>query len=298
MKVLFINHVDYANLCYNLSKSLRSIGVQSESLTLKPHQFGYTEQSTRVSQSQMMEAIKNAECVIIGHSFAKFVDWIPKSKRVFVIHTGTRYRQDSENLNAIFDKVVERTFTDSPEFMELGAKLVTYVATAIDTEKIQQKKNTGWRIKFAHYPSNPDVKGTSKIVRMMSQLDADFETSNKRLHHEENLQRMSKCDVYIEMFATEQNGKIYGNAGVTAWEAAAMGKPVITNFLHDYVYRKAYGELPFFIANSEIEFNLKVENLNALDRVDYKLLSDFVRNTIVERHSFEATGRYLLQYLQ
>lgn len=298
MKVLFINDVDYANLCYNLSKSLRSIGVQSESMTLHPHSFGYKEQSTMVSHSMMIAAIKKAECVVIGHSFAKFIEWIPKGKRIFVIHTGTRYRQDSEALNAVFDEVVERTFTDSPEFMELGAKMITYVATAIDTDNIPQKKNTGSQITFAHYPSNPEVKGTGKILQMMSKIHAHIDSSVKKLHHEENLRRMSKCDVYIEMFATKQKGKTYGNAGVTAWEAAAMGKPVITNFLHDYVYKKAYGDLPFFIANSEVEFQLKVQNLAALDRIDYNLLSDFIRNTIVTRHSFEATGRYLLQYFQ
>jgi hypothetical protein len=297
MKVVFLSSSDYANLGFNLSKALKRVGVNSDSYALSNHPFGYEEQSIRLTIQQMMERCKDADCVFIMHSAHKLLDCTWKHNRIFAVHTGTPYRQEPEKMNGIFNSVCERIFTDSCEFMTLGGKLVTYVATSIDKTKYHLHHNTG-AIKFAHYPSNPEVKATAKIREMMAQIPVSFDCDTSIVNHEQNLRRMSQCDCYIEMFATEQKGKVYGNAGVTAWEAAAMGKVVITNFLHQEVYINAYGIMPFQVANTELEFDLKVRNIAALGRSDLKDLSEYLRSIIVERHSMEATGKYLLQYLQ
>lgn len=297
MKVVFLSESDYSNFGFNMSTALRAAGVDSDSFTLSAHSFGYEWQSRIRTRAQMKEYCKDADCVFIVHSAPSLLECTWKHNRKFVIHTGTRYRQNPDKLNAIFNSECERVFTDSPEFMSLGGRLITYIATSIDKTKYPIHHNTG-PFKFSHFPSSPEVKGTSKIREMMAKIPVNFDCDTSIVNHEQNLRRMSQCDCYIEMFATEQKGKVYGNAGVTAWEAAAMGKVVITNFLHQEVYINAYGIMPFQVANTELEFDMKVRNIAALGRSDLKDLSEYLRSIIVERHSMEATGKYLLQYLQ
>jgi len=297
MKVVFLSENDYANFGFNMSEALCTVGIDSESYSLSSHSFGYDNQSTKVSRMDMTAICKRADCVFIVHSAPSLLEYTWKHNRKFVIHTGTRYRQNPDKLNSIFNSECERVFTDSPEFMGLGGKLITYIATSIDKTKYPIHHNSGV-FKFAHYPSNQDVKGTAKIREMMAKIPVNFACDTSIVSHEQNLRRMANCDCYIEMFATEQKGKVYGNAGVTAWEAAAMGKIVLTNFLHQEVYINAYGILPFHVANNEIDFDLKVRNIATLGRNDLKDLSEYLRNLIIERHSMEATGKYLLQYLQ
>lgn len=297
MKVVFLSESDYANFGFNMRMALIHNQVDAMAYTLTPHPFGYEKQAHKATRQEMKEHCKKADIVFIVHSSPSLLECTWKHNRVFVIHTGTRYRQNPDKLNAIFNSECERVFTDSPEFMELGGKLVTYIATSIDKTKYPIHHNTG-QFKFAHHPSNPEVKGTEKIKQMMAKIPVFFHCDTSIVSHEQNLRRMANCDCYIEMFATEQKGKVYGNAGVTAWEAAAMGKVVITNFLHQEVYINAYGIMPFQVANTEVEFDLKVRNIATLGRSDLKDLSEYLRNLIIERHSMEATGKYLLQYLQ
>ena len=75
---------------------------------------------------------------------------------------------------------------------------------------------------MGHFPSKPAVKGSDKIVEAMKNVKGNFEFrySDKRVSWEEQIKRMSECDIYVERF-TKDSG-----FGITALEAAALGKIV------------------------------------------------------------------------
>lgn len=302
MKVLFITYNDYSNLCYNLSQSLKSVGIDSTALTRTPHEFGYTEQAIATSSENIKNQAQYADVIIIGHSSTAMLDLVRDlGKRVWVLHTGTPYRQKPELLNQEFDPYVERTLIDSPEFFNLGAKNVTYIAAAVDTDKVQFAHTGNEKPVFAHYPSKASVKGTDKIVEMMADFveqGATFLCDETRVSHEDNLKRIAQCDVYLELFAPLQRGKCYGSFGVTAFEAAAMGKIVVTNSLYHEVYTRTYGNCELQVCNSVPDFKDTVQLLMNVEKGTREVMQLKARQWIVEKHSYQATGNYLLKLLQ
>lgn len=297
--ILFLTFNDYSNLCFNLSESLKSIGIKSKCLTLSAHPFGYEKQAIKVGLIGMMEAVEQADVIIIGHSSIHLLKSLSeqlKGKRVWVLHTGTPYRQAPERMNEEFNPIVEGTLTDSPEFMNLGAKNIHYIAGAIDTDIIKFTNSNTTELTFAHYPSNPVNKGTKEIKQMMAEFPVKFICDERILPHEENLKRIGECDVYIELFAPKQREKEYGSFGVTAFEAAAMGKIVITNSLYDDVYEQAYGPNELIVANTESDFKGCVHQLLQLQNLDD--LKQRNRFWIEQKHSYSATGTYLNTILE
>lgn len=295
MRVLFVTFNDYSNLCYNYSQSLKSVGINSIALTLSAHKFGYPQQSILTNRMNMIKQMRIADLIIIGHSYSDLLQYIPRGKRIWVIHTGTPYRQNHEEKNRVFNPVVERTFTDSPEFMTLGAKNITYIAAAIDIDKIQYRPKQREKLIFAHYPSNPESKGTKHIQKLLRHYSVKFICDETILPHEKNLERIADCDVYIEMLNANQFGKPYGSFGVTAFEAAAMGKIVVTNSTNDNVYSSVYGSHPMQIANNGKEFQSVIQSLMNSNKISE--MQKEHRDWIVTRHSLKATGEYLKKFL-
>jgi len=286
--ILFATYNDYSNLCFNFAESLKSIGVQAQALTLTPHAFGYEKQAKQVNHIGMVEAMERADLVIIGHSSIHILSFLPPGKNYWVLHTGTPYRQNPEKNNEAF-KHAALTLTDSPEFTLLHP--MTYIAAAINTDELNYSTHQNSELTFAHYPSNHMNKGTDKIIKMMAEHPVRFKYSFDKQTHAENLKRISECDIYIELFATTQNGKTYGSFGVTAFEAAALGRIVITNSLFNEVYKSAYGSSELFICNDEPTFHNAITFLSqASDIENGKKRS---RLWIEQKHSYTATGNYL-----
>jgi hypothetical protein len=299
MKVLNVCSNDYANFAFNNAKALRSVGVDCEAVSLTPHIFRYTECARVVNGAEMRRLAEQADIVQVFHTQAECLPFIPEGKRMTVYHTGTIYRQKPEKYNALFNPIVERVFIDSPEFFTLGGKNVTYVATAIDTDKIKRVQCFNDRTVFAHYPSLPETKGTETIIRVMAEFpEADFRYSTERVSHDENLKRMASCDVYIELMAQEQFGRPYGSFGVTAFEAAAMGKMVITNSAYHSVYEQAYGTSGWLcVANSVEALRGYIRRSIGCHPEDTRSRGAYTRAWIEAFHSYEATGKYLKKFL-
>lgn len=302
MRVLNISYDDYANFAYDNAKALESVGVDAVSVKRVSHAFNYEGQSGVYSIGQIKKFIDSYDIIQFMHSYHELLDYaVSKGKRCFVYHTGTSYRQDSETFNKIFNNKVERCFTDQCEFFGLGMKNETYIATAINTDRI---KALDWNVTnpytIAHFPSNPSVKGTQKIGEMLSKINSPYKYifSQERVNHSEQIKRMSQCDIYIELFAPTQNGKPYGCFGVTAFEAAAMGKLVFTNNLRQDVYWKAYGISPFVICNTEADFMEDLEVTLNLSHSELKLRQQMSAAIIEKKHSYKATGEYLLKLIR
>jgi glycosyltransferase involved in cell wall biosynthesis len=253
------------------------------------------------SKYEVYKRIDKADVIQIMHSYPEFLAYaVSRKKRIFVYHTGTNYRMNSKGMNTIFNDYVERSFTDQCEFMGLNAKNLTYIATAIDTDKFRQNLRPADAGKvIGHFPSNKVVKGTDKILEMLGNLTVkyDLNYSTLKVGHKQQLNRMKDCDIYIEMFAPMQGNHTYGCYGVTAFEAAAMGKVVITNNNNQTVYHNAYGECALRIVNTENEFMHELNYLLGLESHVIKEIQSRSRQWVLEKHSYQATGEYLKKFL-
>jgi len=91
-----------------------------------------------------------------------------------------------------------------------------------------------------------------------------------------------------------KKGKPYGSWGITALEAAAMGKVVFTQMNNPSLYEKTYGCLPELMCyNDKSEF---IDNLQSL--IDspsaIRVMQKLTREWVVKHHSFESTGKKML----
>ncbi len=296
MRILNISHDDFANFAHENANALRSVGVNCLDLKRTAHPFSYGSESKVATSDRIINEIKKADIVQLFHSDHTWLEmaWA-LGKRVVVYHTGTGYRQSPENCNNIFNGKVDRCFTDQCEFIGLGMKNETYIATAINTDKFKPiEKIVKKPYLIAHYPSNETVKGTAKIVEMLQKIEcANFTVNTDRVNHKAQIERMHGCDIYVELFAPTQRGKEYGCFGVTAFEAAAIGKIVFTNNLNQKVYSDAYGDCALVIANTELDFIQKMKWVLSLNEKDVVNLQEQSRDWIVKKHSYEATGNRL-----
>lgn len=171
-----------------------------------------------------------------------------------------------------------------------------YVVSGID-KNIYKPKEIGKKLVIGHYPSNPEVKGTNEIIEMLKPFRDTFEIriGLKQVSHAEQLQRMAECDIYIELFKPELNGREYGCFGVTALEASMMGKLVITMDLQDRIYKEEYGNHPFVTVRNKYQFQSAIEDAG---KYYDQAMSDKIRQDTIDRHSYEATGQRLKQLLR
>lgn len=293
----WFSYSDYSNLCFEFSKSLNSIGVESECYSLTPHAFGY--ETNVLSYDAMVSKMKECDCIVVGHTQEVIFNMCKDlGKRIFVIHTGTIFRQEPEKFNAIFNPVVERTLSDTMEFYDSGCKNFTYVHAAFNTDKIKPDYYFNNRA-FAHYPSKSTVKGTDAIKKVMEKINCNFVCDTSIVSHEKNLERISDCDIYIEMMSPMQGDKVYCGFGTTAGEAACLGKVVITNSLFHHVYEQTYGTPgELMIANTESDLYTTVSVLNSIKPIQILDKQIATRKWIEKYHSYQSTGYYLHQFFK
>lgn len=310
MRVLNICFDDYANLMFNMGLALKAAGVECESVKTFKHPFNYSAEATVIEREEIASMISRFDVIQFFHSGRELFQYLApflRRKKVVAWHTGTPYRRNPPAMNALFNPVVDMCMTDQCEFMFLGAKRIRYMAAAMNVDDFPApKKIVPGKIRVAHFPSNKDVKGSDDIIRMMNIIKRNFSRrwlqfiySEEKVSHPQQLARMNDCDIYVELFKGELEGKLYGCFGVTAFEAAAMGKIVVTQNIFPNTYPDEYGlKPPFIICNTEREF---IENVNALIGMNRNVLDDMQRVTrkwLIENHSFEATGRRLRSILE
>jgi len=297
MRVLNISQIDYANFAHQFSNALRSVGVDSVDLVNTLHDFNYASQGQKASVWQMTHAMTQSDVVVVHHSHPHLFELAKNNCKgqVIVTHTGTRYREGHEALDILFKDTV--CISDQSEFFAFNKNL-TYIVSPVEFELAPTIKDKP--IKIGHYPSNEDVKGTAKILEMLQPFKDDFKLlySNKKVDHYFQLERMAKCDVYIELFKPELNGNPYGCFGVTGLEACAMGKVVITNNLYPKVYTDAYGTCPMTIINTEDNFSNYIRQFLKLDVEFIKQIQIQNYELMKENHSFVNTGKRILKLIE
>lgn len=301
MKIVNICSDDWANFSYDNAMALASIGVDCKSYKLNKHVFGYKNESELVSLEKMREIIAHADIVNYIHGSISLFNatfGASSNKKIIVTYTGSAYRNAPEQHNEIFNPGVSLSLTDQCEFLNLGGKNIKYISTAIDLNNFPEPDFTlNAPYVFGHFPSNPEVKGTKEIINMMEMINVPLIYANQNVSHEQQINRMKKCDIYIELFKPELNGRPYGCFGVTAFEAAAMGKIVITNNVNYKVYEESYGWCALCIANTPQEFYLSVKYLQSASKEEIELRKKESYKWIKDTHSYEASGKYLKNIL-
>lgn len=297
MRIVLLSHSDFANYSYELCQSMKYVGLNAEAYALNHHAFGYKKQAIKTSVRDIKEQIEKADLIIVCHSCGTMYDMVKEiGKRIWVIHTGTRYRQDPEKHNLRWNDLAEKVFICLGEFENLGAKNPIFLNMTVDINKIEPNYYNNSVLTFAHYPSNREVKGTETILRVMDKLSKEhpnqfiFNYAHNIVKHEQQLARMRNCDVYIELCAPEQNGKPYGSFGTTALEAAAMGKIVVTSMCWKDLYECFYGELELFCANDETMLYAQLKYLINMPKSEIQTNKYISRDWVVNNHGYQATG--------
>lgn len=297
MRIILIQHQDYANYSYDLCQAMKYVGLDCDAYVLSPHAFGYKKQAIKTSERDIRIQIKRADLIIVPHSCGTMYDMVKDSgKRIWVIHTGTRYRQNPEKHNLRWNELAEKVFICLGEFEHLGAKNPIFLNMTVNVNKIEPDYYNHPVLTFAHYPSNREVKGTETILMVMERLSKEypskfiFNYAHNIVKHEQQLQRMRNCDVYIELCAPEQNGKPYASFGTTALEAAAMGKVVVSSFGWKDIYKETYGGLCMHVANDEHELYDKIKKIIKYKSDELLKLKGLSRDWVVNNHSYQATG--------
>lgn len=295
MKVGLLCSQDWANFQWGLTKSLQAVGVETISYKLGRHLFGYEEQCEVITVPKIKETFGDCDVVLLVHSDWELMEYL--TCRVIPVHTGTKYRQHHEQINTYFDRRL--SIIALPEFQKYAPNY-KYLVGAMEVER--EVKPVGEKLVVGHFPSNPGVKGTNEIMQVLYQLqdsnDFAIVHSTERVSHEESLNRINDCDIYVELLAKTQGGKPYGSFGMTALEAACLGKIVITQNLNDEgLYGRTYGPcLLNFIQN---ESDLK-KTLSMLLQYKGEYLTgqmDATKQWVKKYHSYKSTGEKLLSYL-
>jgi len=304
MRVLFLCIVDYANLGYLFAEALKSVGIGAICMKREynPRRSGAEQGLIIKSRDQLFNIVRQANVIIWMHS-----QWIniPEvyllGKRLGVFHGGTKYRNFSKSVNDRFNPIVDFTWIQSTANILLtkGAKNIKWVFPPVDTDKIQPMSyDLKYKIVVGHYPSHKKKKGTLKIKNTMHRLQRDSRVKNlfrficgdNLVSWNDNLDRMSKCDIFI-------NNLGHDGWGLEALEASALGKIVVAGFALRNKYEERYGICPIIRAKDENHLYIILKNLLQKDR-NFLLGMKYQSRTWVERyHTLSYIGNELKEIL-
>jgi len=325
--VLMLAKNDWANTGYRFWRCARSLGLNTIMFKGERHAFRYENQAPLhpsltglpvdlypvTVMAPYLEFLL-AQARVVHFLASTFIltpgwKWSPETK-VVVQHGGSTYRLAPDRSNAIFNPICDATIIQCPDLLELGAKNETLIYYPVDTDALQPQFEPRYlgKILVGHFPSDPSVKGTAEILKIVGKLEADPTVSTRFGYQgirnvggtahwvpwEEQLQRVGACDVIIETVNPSIAGRKFGEWGNTALEAAAMGKIVVTNSLSVDVYKREYGGNPaLHIANTPEALESCLRDLMAMPDEEIAQRKHHARDWAVKNHSMEATAKRL-----
>jgi len=304
--ILLISKKDYARMGYLLAKSLNEIGMYAISITEK--KIYHDEQSiVYKNQNELLKFVSQASVVIWMHSILTPINKaLQNQTKVFVFHGGTNYRKKYKKQNKIFNNIVDASIIQTGELLGLGAVNEQWLLPPVDTKLIQPEFGIHKNITIAHYPSNKirpehDIKGTLSInevikdISSIQNLNFNYRFKNAydttpRVSWKRNLKRMSNCDIYIESLNIDSTSDNQHDWSLTALEAAALGKIVITNFRNRKRYKKEYGNCELIIANNRKQLKDVLIKLIQSPREVLIKKQQKTREWVETYHSLKAIG--------
>lgn len=326
MHVLFFSIEDWANVGQTYARALKKVGVSAKAFSMHPSPYKYPDkEECYASFSRLHDVIEKADVIVLMHSHPDHMK-LPfdlSKKKVAVFHGGTQYRNSPEAMNAVFNPVVDISLVQTGDLLDLGAKNQKWVLAGIDTDRIRPRKikttsKNPSKLIISHYPRESVLKGTIFIENAIQRLkrkhkNFTFYTNTDKEPWKKNLDRVAKCDIYIDAMQRTIAGKPYGEWGIQALEAAALGKIVVTHFLSRDRYSREYlpkgGDqefitnlttpgCPLVSVNSETELYEKLKILVTLHPDSLKKLQKQTRDWVVQYHSLKALGQRLVDALE
>jgi len=314
--VLFLAWDDNCNTMWRFWQCAVSLGLNSIMFKGRDHPFGYKNQSpihpslanqplqmspTVVMAPGIETLLQSATLIHLGASTFPMAAFNWNEANVVVQHGGTAYRQNPEACNEAFNPIVDKTIIQCPDLLGLGAKEEKLIYYPVDTDLIQPDYSFvgGDKLVVGHFPSNPEVKGTETIEKVVAEVDKKYPGkiqyigSRKIVPWHQNLIRLKQCDIVIECCNPLQRDKKYGEWGNTALEAAASGCVVITNCLSLETYEKEYGDLGIRIANDAEQLEDVLTSLIHNDGAPLQAEKRRSRKWAKINHSIPATAQRL-----
>ena len=292
LNVLLIANHDWANVGSQYARSLRSIGVNASMFIRNYHRANYPDQGTKFRATrQIMPYLKNARIVHLMHSQHPLSNVSLTGKKIVVSHTGSAYRNKHAQLNKVFNPIVDLSIVGSSLYGK-GAKNEHWIPGGVADVNLLQPvyERLSDKIIVAHYPSSPGLKGSDVIKKVFKKIKGNykFNCSYEIVNWKDNIERIKKCDIYVERFK-ENTG-----FGISAIEAAALGKIVITTYAFEQKYKETIGEFGLISVKTQQELKEEIERIISLP--DDKLLELKKKNRewAVKYHSYEAVGNRLL----
>ena len=293
INVLLVASHDWTSLGAECARSLRSIGVPAIMMVGNKHKFKYPDQGKIFKTSaEILPYIKKATIVHFMHSQNPIPGVDLRGKKVVVSHTGTAYMKNYKKINRIFNPIVDLSIIYG-FLVDRGAKNEHWLpGCVVNVEKLKPVyKRTGDKIIIGHFPSSATRTRSSKIVEIMKNVKGDFEFryDDKLVSWEDQIKRMSACDIYLERFPDNRG------FGITVLEAAALGKIVFTPFAFEDKYREDLAS-EFGLVNIKSVEDLVEKTEKFISLSDDKLLEMKKKSRIwVEKHhSYKAVGKSLL----
>lgn len=313
--ILFVARADYANVGHTFAKALRSVGVKSMAIAVVRRKTRTKmEQATIVSEGMACDMCKVADWVVFMHSRKPWKDRtmtsVAKGKKIAVFHGGTYYRVRPGYMNTLWNPIVDLSLIQTPNLLGLGAKNEHWVIPAVDTEAIQpvyrdaSLRETSLPLTVGHFPTGVS-KGTSIVVDGVNKarrFGALLKYVSSRpgsgvILWRKHLERMSKCDIIIDQMAPSHKGMKLGGWGVTALEAAALGKITMTIFNHSDEYVRQYGPHELVRVDNATMLAVKLQSIALCTPGYIRAKQEVTREWVERQHGLVATGHRLKKLL-
>jgi len=319
--VLMLTFKDLSNTGWRTSKCLELLGLNVKFFKSKSH-IKYTEEAEicKMKRNNNSSFPLAYECKELKHlaEQAKVIHFIAgtfvdtgvdlSKKKVIIQYGGRPYMTGNQRrrCNRFFNNIADATIIQYPMLLGHGAKNEHLIYYPVDTDFLQPEfDRNSEKVIIGHFPSNPRVKGTKTILKVINELENDkkykdkFEYIGKRDLNKkmvgwlDHLEKFKTCDVVIETVKSTFKKNKFGEWGNSALESASLGKIVVTNSIRDNIYQKEYGDNSLHIANNENQLKnqlIKIINMSAEEIQKEKMKS---RQWVEEKHSFESTSKRL-----
>ena len=313
LKCLLIAQVDWANVGYEYAKALRSVGADAIAIAQKPHsEFSFNPHAHIYRDFNEINFLaKKADIIILMHSIntdtgVEHLYNKPDGKGVCVFHGGSLYRNSFKSVNDKFlNKLnVKLALIQTVDLLGKDDRIIEeWLLPPVNTDDFQPVYTHKFQNKkiLAHYPSTPGHrKGTENIrlviEKLKQKVNVPFEyLTGPVVPYTQNLERVKGCDIYIECLSPTIGGLLHGEWGMSALEAAAFGKVLVTNFLSSDKYIKEYGPHSIVVANTEEELFDQLKRLLLLSMEELTELQKNTRAWVERYHSYQAVGKRMLK---
>jgi len=284
MKVFMITENDWTNLGFEIANSLNDVGVEAKMFRTKNAHKLYPEgRQAELFKKTHITFLKECDIIFFIHSVYIDLPVNLKTKKVFVFHTGTRYRKNPDAMNKIFNPVVDMSFL-SFDLYGMGAKNEKIVLAPVDDSLIKPsfERKHPEKIIVGSYPTG-ERKIRERINSSMKNISDKFEYrwDDKFVSWFEHLEKKSKCDMIIGDMELQN----HGSYGISTIEACMLGCIPIVNFKHNQMFMDNFGEIPPFISTDLSNMSKNIERF--VEKNDLEEAKRKSREWAIEYHSYK-----------